>query len=67
MDRPVGQKSTHWEIANLESGLGVPCGEAQADGVPCGELGVLCSECERARAVENDDLPERRPETMRGP
>lgn len=29
------------------SGLGVPCAEAQADGVPCGELGIECHECQR--------------------
>ena len=67
MDRPVGRESTRGEIANPKSGLGVPCREAQADGVPCGELGVLCSECERARVVEIDNPPERWPETRCGP
>jgi hypothetical protein len=31
-----------------ETGLGVPCGEAQADGVPCFELDRDCSECQEA-------------------
>ncbi len=30
------------------SGLGVPCAQAQADGVPCFELGRECAECEEA-------------------
>lgn len=31
-----------------ETGQGVPCMEAQADGVPCFELGRECEECEEA-------------------
>ncbi len=31
-----------------ETGQGVPCGQAQADGVPCFELGRDCAECEEA-------------------
>jgi hypothetical protein len=31
--------------------LGVCCAEAQADGVPCSELGRDCLECERAESV----------------
>ena len=31
--------------------LGVCCTEAQADGVPCTELGGECLECERAEPV----------------
>ena len=31
-----------------ESGLGVLCPDAQADGVPCQELGKDCEQCERA-------------------
>jgi hypothetical protein len=31
--------------------LGVCCTEAQADGVPCTELGNDCLECERAESV----------------
>jgi len=29
-----------------ETGQGVPCREAQADGAPCFELGRDCAECE---------------------
>ncbi len=29
------------------AGLGVPCCEAQADGVPCSELGIPCEICGR--------------------
>ncbi len=32
-----------------EMGLGVPCGDAQADGVPCFELGRECAKCEGGR------------------
>ena len=35
------------EDVTIESGLGVPCWEAQADGVPC-EVMRDCAECERA-------------------
>ena len=31
-----------------ETGQGVPCMEAQADGVPCFELGRECEECQEA-------------------
>jgi hypothetical protein len=31
--------------------LGVCCAEAQADGVPCWELGRDCLECDRAEPV----------------
>ena len=39
----VRRRGTHSEIA-----LGVLCAEAQADGVPCWELGRDCETCERA-------------------
>lgn len=39
----VRTHGTHSEIA-----LGVLCAEAQADGVPCWELGRDCETCERA-------------------
>jgi hypothetical protein len=32
--------------------LGVCCSEAQADGVPCFELGKECLECDRADPVK---------------
>ena len=31
-----------------ESGLGVLCADAQADGVPCTDQGKECEHCERA-------------------
>ena len=31
-----------------ESGLGVLCADAQADGVPCPDQGKECEQCERA-------------------
>ncbi len=31
-----------------ETGQGVPCAQAQADGAPCFELGHDCAECEEA-------------------
>ncbi len=31
-----------------DTGQGIPCREAQADGVPCFELGRDCTECEKA-------------------
>ncbi len=38
-----------WEI-----GFGVLCAEAQADGVPCDELGKSCAQCERATVNRRD-------------
>lgn len=67
MDRQNRRESARALAETIKSGLGVPCGEAQADGVPCGELGVLCSECERACAVERNDPPERVPAVRRIP
>jgi len=37
-----------WE---KETGQGIPCLEAQADGAPCLELGRDCVECEKAFQV----------------
>jgi hypothetical protein len=34
-----------------ETGQGIPCREAQADGAPCFELGRDCAECEKAFQV----------------
>jgi hypothetical protein len=31
--------------------LGVCCAEAQADGIPCWEIGADCQECARAQPV----------------
>ncbi|MGD8868797.1 MAG: hypothetical protein PVI01_14300 [Gemmatimonadales bacterium] len=33
---------------------GPPCGEAQADGVPCEELGGDCEDCERAESESRE-------------
>jgi hypothetical protein len=33
------------------SGPGALCAEAQADGVPCGDLAAPCEECVKARLV----------------
>lgn len=40
-------------------GLGVLCPEAQADGVPCPELGRNCADCERARPYAEVNAPRR--------
>lgn len=40
--------------ARVESGLGVLCAEAQADGVPCSAIGKDCETCERAVASRDD-------------
>jgi len=37
------------EMWRPEPGLGVPCREAQCDGVPCLQLKVDCANCDRAR------------------
>jgi hypothetical protein len=37
-----------------ESGLGTRCPEAQADGVPCPELGLDCEICGGRRAAAPD-------------
>lgn len=39
------------------SGLGVLCAEAQADGVPCPELGMDCATCEHARLPRQELAP----------
>ena len=49
MDRPRDRLFKEWiDSWEKETGLGVPCGEAQADGVPCFELDRDCSVCEEA-------------------
>lgn len=44
------QQQLMWE--GLKAGMGTPCWEAQADGVPCIELGIDCAACERAAATD---------------
>ncbi len=49
MERPRDRMFEEWIKSWAdETGQGVPCMEAQADGVPCFELGRDCSECEEA-------------------
>jgi hypothetical protein len=36
--------------AAARSGLGVACFEAQADGVPCSDLGTRCGDCDRSQS-----------------
>jgi hypothetical protein len=43
-DQNAGSKAG----AEVESGPGALCAEAQADGVPCTELGRDCECCEKA-------------------
>jgi hypothetical protein len=52
------------ELAVVEAGLGVPCAQAQADGVPCTELGIDCAECARAQASTRPAPP---PATLEDP
>lgn len=33
---------------------GPPCGEAQADGVPCEEIGGDCEDCDRAESESRE-------------
>jgi hypothetical protein len=40
-----------------ESGPGARCPEAQADGVPCAELGVDCEICGRAYPCPHAPVP----------
>lgn len=49
MKQPRDPLFQEWIESWAEStGLGVPCGQAQADGVPCFELDRDCSECDEA-------------------
>ena len=41
----------------LDSGLGVGCAEAQADGVPCDVVTANCDHCARAGAEARDAVP----------
>ena len=45
-------KAGHPEMLRPAPGLGVPCSEAQCDGVPCPQVKVDCDNCERARPSE---------------
>jgi hypothetical protein len=43
---------------SAESGLGTRCPEAQADGVPCAELGTDCEICGRAYPCPHAPTPD---------
>ncbi len=47
MDKPRDPLFQEWiDSWAHETGLGVPCGDAQADGVPCFELDRDCARCQ---------------------
>jgi hypothetical protein len=55
----AGPKSTSSTRGSMkrdrrEAGTGALCAEAQADGVPCFELGRECATCERAKEARED-------------
>jgi len=51
MEKPRDRLFQEWiDSWADETGLGVPCGEAQADGVPCFELDRDCSKCRGRRS-----------------
>lgn len=52
MDVTRRRRATARRDRPAESGTGVPCAEAQADGVPCFELGIDCEDCDRPERVE---------------
>ena len=52
MENPPRQRRQELEQDAVRPGLGVLCTEAQADGVPCNELGIECEKCERAQRQE---------------
>lgn len=57
MDERKRPPQAHTPRAKPRSGLGVACREAQADGVPCSDLGAQCGECDRALARREQDRP----------
>lgn len=61
---PTGALNRLWQ----QHGVAL-CAEAQADGVPCTELGRSCDTCEMALAAYLETAPEQpylAPPTMRG-
>ena len=49
MEKPRDRLFQEWiESWAADTGQGVPCMEAQADGAPCWELDRDCAECEEA-------------------
>lgn len=51
MDENSGKED---EVGRPRTGTGALCPEAQADGVPCTELGKECPECEKALPRSTD-------------
>jgi hypothetical protein len=49
MDERTRPPLTRPSRGTARSGLGVACYEAQADGVPCSDVGAQCGECDRAQ------------------
>lgn len=47
MERSRREEAERGAQDAAESGLGVPCYEAQADGVPCDQLKSDCADCEK--------------------
>jgi hypothetical protein len=57
-DLPTGARRGARPRAQLrEHGCGALCPEAQADGVPCFELGRRCETCEHAYGWVLDEAP----------
>ena len=56
---PVDSRGKARRVGNhSEKALNVLCAEAQADGVPCYELGRDCETCEKAYSSWADARPE---------
>ncbi len=60
MSRAIAQR-------RVESGLGVGCAEAQADGVPCDEPSRDCDRCAKAAEGARAAAPRRPPARPRAP
>lgn len=56
MDYPRKRTEERQALGDLRSGLGVPCPQAQADGVPCMEL-MDCAECYWGRMTGPGAVP----------
>jgi hypothetical protein len=49
MNDPALEKLLLEALTAMERGPGAPCGQAQADGFPCPELGHDCTDCDYGR------------------
>jgi hypothetical protein len=56
MDYPRKRTEGCQALGDPRSGLGVPCPQAQADGVPCMEL-IDCAECYWGRMTGRSAVP----------